>query len=182
MAHFPGCSLEGGARAKESRAQRTKRERACDAVLTDSTYQDIWLQFPMGQQNKDGEAKKLYIQWQKLLPPNFACVVSTDEWDKVLWISEVSVILKCPHFLLGSAESVCDWGVSAILNPSSCSLLLPGALGTCAAHSQEEFCIGSLCDLLCTFFFFFSNPCKSRYRHTQCELQILTVVTLMPDF
>lgn len=128
MVHFPGRSLEWGARAKENRPQRAKRDRACDVVLTESTCQDMWLEFLMGQQNKDSEAKKLYIQWQKVLPPNFVWVVSTDEWNKVLWISEVSVFLKCPHFLLGCAESVCDWGILAILNPSSCSLLLPGAL------------------------------------------------------
>uniref|UniRef100_A0A8C3GRT9 Ran-binding protein 3 n=1 Tax=Corvus moneduloides TaxID=1196302 RepID=A0A8C3GRT9_CORMO len=53
MVHFPGCGLEGGARAKENRAQRAKRERACDAVPTDSTCQDIRLEFLMGQQNKE---------------------------------------------------------------------------------------------------------------------------------
>lgn len=79
MVHFPGCGLEGGARAKDNRAQRVKRERAWDAVPTDSTCQGIWLEFLMGQQNKEGEVKKLYIQGQKLLPPNFVWVVSTDE-------------------------------------------------------------------------------------------------------
>lgn len=129
--------MQPGGRSKGKGEQGPKRERACDVVLIDSTCQDIWLEFLMGQQNKDSEAKKLYIQWQKLLPPNFVWVGSTDEWEKVLWIAEVSVILKCPHFLLGSTESMCDWGILAILNPSSCSLLLPGTLGTCAAHSAQ---------------------------------------------
>lgn len=63
-----------------------------------------------------------------------------------------------------------------MLNVSSCSLLLPGTQGTCAAHLWGQFCFRRLCHLLHTIFH--KPQYITTYSPSQCELQMPKLVVM----